>query len=207
MPVATPSRPSPRPSASSKMDKDKIEDRKRPSGASDDGAPPRKKMAVNGGVAKDEHDNQAEEVWIEVSSSAPSAMRFYRGDFPPTDTSIYPLDRFPGRKSSACSLLCHLQSGSSRWNSRSNHPFRQFRQQFFPAIRRSLASAIAPASTIIVALPPNQLWSRVLTNARRISPEARYTAECTSTNARLLRIRRDWKSYTRGRCIMTTTSE
>lgn len=52
------------------MDKDKIEDRKRPSGASDDGAPPRKKMAVNGGVVKDEHDNQAEEVWIEVSLRA-----------------------------------------------------------------------------------------------------------------------------------------
>ncbi|SPO04548.1 probable E3 ubiquitin-protein ligase BRE1 [Cephalotrichum gorgonifer] len=47
------------------MDKDKIEDRKRPSGASDDGAPPRKKVAINGGVAKDEHDNQPEEVWVE----------------------------------------------------------------------------------------------------------------------------------------------
>lgn len=70
MPVAAPSHPSPRPSASSRMDKDKIEDRKRPSGASDDGAPPRKKMAVNGGGVKDEHDNQAEEVWIEVSLGA-----------------------------------------------------------------------------------------------------------------------------------------
>jgi len=51
------------------MDKDKIEDRKRPAGTSDDGAPPRKKLAVNGGVAKDDYEGQPEEVWIEVSRS------------------------------------------------------------------------------------------------------------------------------------------
>ncbi|KEZ45411.1 hypothetical protein SAPIO_CDS1705 [Scedosporium apiospermum] len=48
------------------MDKDKIEDRKRPAGTSDDGAPPRKKLAVNGGVAKDDYEGQPEEVWIEL---------------------------------------------------------------------------------------------------------------------------------------------
>ncbi|PKS10154.1 hypothetical protein jhhlp_001904 [Lomentospora prolificans] len=65
MPVTTTQNSSLRTSASSKMDKDKIEDRKRPAGTSDDGAPPRKKLAVNGGVTKDDHDGQSEEVWIE----------------------------------------------------------------------------------------------------------------------------------------------
>lgn len=69
MPVATSHKSSLRTSASSKMDKDKIEDRKRPAGTSDDGAPPRKKLAVNGGVAKDDYEGQPEEVWIEVSRS------------------------------------------------------------------------------------------------------------------------------------------
>ncbi|CAI4217585.1 unnamed protein product [Parascedosporium putredinis] len=42
MPVATTLNSSLRASASSKMDKEKVEDRKRPAGANDDGAPPRK---------------------------------------------------------------------------------------------------------------------------------------------------------------------
>lgn len=107
MPVATPSHPSPRPSASSKMDKVKVEDRKRSSGASDDGAPPRKKMAINGGVAKDEHDNQAEEVWVEVRLHP---LRYHRRRcfflIPPTVRSVPD----PHVETRQRVLLCHLQS-------------------------------------------------------------------------------------------------
>ena len=128
------------------MDKDnKIEDRKRPSGASDDGAPPRKKMAVNGGVAKDEHDNQAEEVWIEVSLRA-SRDDFCRGDFTHRHVDLFPIPR--SESVTACSLV----PPSTRLVEirKQGRTTRQFRQRF-PPLRHSRSSALLRALAIITA--------------------------------------------------------
>lgn len=64
MPIATTPSVVPRPATFAKM-----EDRKRPaSGAVDDGAPPSKRQAVNGGSkSKDDSGDMKEEAWIEVS--------------------------------------------------------------------------------------------------------------------------------------------
>jgi hypothetical protein len=112
MPVATaPS--TPRPSTISKMDRDKIEDRKRPAGGGEDGAPPRKKLAVNGGHAKDDYENQPEEKWIEVRRQ----LNFLYSclDFPP----------FLGR---GLRVVDTSRNRERTWYSRSRLEFVQTRQ-------------------------------------------------------------------------------